>query len=103
MVGANRAAAERGHRAGDKVTFREFNDAAARYTNTPPITFKIVTVTDHYSDRSTIPFGCFLLHFEPIPPVVNPPVVQYVLVPKDKRIVAKTSRRLIRNWPLPLR
>jgi hypothetical protein len=54
------------------------------------------TVATHYADMSRIPPGFFLIGFEPIPPVVNPPVHQYVPVAKGARIPA-TPRPKARN------
>jgi hypothetical protein len=86
--------------AGDFVCFREFDDAASRYTGAMPITFKILTVADHNSDRSTIPWGCFLIAFEPIPPAHTTPPAQYVPKSKDARVATRTTPRLTRTWPL---
>jgi hypothetical protein len=83
---------------GDLACFREFNDDAARYTNTPPITFRIVKVASRFADLTRIPFGCVLITFEKIPPTHNPPVVQYVPVAKNARLPA--TPRAPTRWPL---
>jgi hypothetical protein len=83
---------------GGIVTFREFNDDAARYTNAEPLTFRIVKVASRFADLSRIPFGCVLIQFEKIAPAHNPPVIQYTPIPKDRRLPA--APRPPTRWPL---
>ena len=73
---------------GDIVAFHEYDEKANRYTNATPLTVRIVApVLGHVNDKSRIPFGCFLISFEPVKPAENPsPLVQYVPVAKDDRL-----------------
>jgi hypothetical protein len=84
---------------GDLACFREFNDDAARYTNTPPITYKIVKVASHYSDMTRIPFGCVLISFEKIPPTHNAPVHEFIPVAKVARNAIPATPRPPTRWP----
>jgi hypothetical protein len=81
---------------GDVLCFREV-DASSRYTDAPPIVYRITSVANHFSDDSRIPSGFYLVGFEPIPPVVNPPVHQYTPIAKDARIPA--TPRPPTRWP----
>ena len=80
---------------GDYICYREFENG--RYSSAEPLTFRITSVSTHYADLTRIPPGFFLIAFEPIPPVVNPPVQQFVPIPKDRRIPA--TPRPPTRWP----
>ena len=81
----------------DLVSFFEFDEGASRYTNSPSLTFRIISVATHFSDMMRIPHGFFLITFEAIPPVVNPPVTQFIPIAKDARI--PVTPRPQSRWP----
>ena len=76
-------------------------------TNTSPVNFHRASARfakggrgalhQRTADRSTIPFGCFLISFEPVPPIANPPVIQYTPIPKDNRLPAMPRPQT--RWP----
>jgi hypothetical protein len=82
---------------GDVACCREFDEVALRYGSSPPLVFRITRVATHFSDLSRIPRGFYLVGFEPIEPIANPPVVEYQRVAKDNRLPA--TPRAPTRWP----
>jgi len=82
---------------GGILCFREWSEN--HYTDSPPIVYRITSVATHYADMTRIPHGFFLVAFEPIPPVHNAPVHEFIPVAKVARNAIPATPRKQSRWP----